>query len=164
VGGAVKPREEVGMVRLCKSCGYANRGKHWFRPGHDGDAIRPEEKIVEVVCPACERAKKGIYGGVLHLEGKVLKEKDKEVLHALEKEEAVESRYNHLSRIIRVDRTGDRWKVLTASPQLAVSLGKRLKKLYGGKIRYFGNRTGHRDRVEDDNKTVTVEWKGPQEE
>ena len=145
------------MLKLCTSCGYANRGKHWFRP-EAPDVKGVEENATRTTCQACVMAKRGIYGGVVNMEGTVLAERPEEVIHTLQREEAIEHRYNHLSRIIKIQRGEAKWKILTGSPQLAIRLGKRLKKIYGGKLHCFGNHAGHRNRAEETNKTMTVNW------
>ena len=135
-----------------------HNGKMW----HNSEELKdtsPWDGAEKVICPACKRVKDGVCLGVLHLDSPLLKDKADEVMQKLKSEEKVESRYNHLSRIVKVSRNGNRWDVFTTTSHLAVELGKRIKKAFGGELHVYPDRSGHADRKGQQERTVSVNWK-----
>ena len=58
-----------------------------------------------------------------------------------------------------INRNGEKWDVFTTTSHLAIDLGKRIKKAFGGEIHVYPDRTGHADRKGQQERTVSVNWK-----
>ena len=148
-------------MKICQGCGSTFDGKTW---SHAEDGKAPKGRDVErTLCPSCRMEKEGSFAGVLHMAGPILRERREEVMSLLRLEESHRRRSNPLSRIVRVEENGDRWTVMTTSPHLAVHLGRHLKRKFGGKLRLHPDVTGHRDRREETNEAMSVNWELPAE-
>jgi len=148
-------------MKICQSCGSYFDGKTWHDPK---EANAPKGRELErAICPPCQMQKEGSFGGVLHMAGPILRDRREDVMSFLRLEESHRRDSNPLSRIVRVEENGDRWTVMTTSPHLAVHLGRHLKRKFGGRLRLHPDVTGHRNRREETNEAMSVNWESPAE-
>ena len=76
-----------------------------------------------------------------------------EVLRILRNEEAKARQKNPLERIMRLEKTGNGWKVETTTEKLAQRLGRSVRKARGGKLAF---------KWSHNNKFVRVLWQPKQ--
>lgn len=113
----------------CTGCGALFRNGRW-------QWGEPPVDAKPVTCPACQRGRDGLPGGILKLEGSFHLPHREEVLGLLRNIEEREARSHALKRIIDVVEEGETLTVNTAHPGLARSFGDALHHAYGGELEY----------------------------
>ncbi len=146
------------MFKICPQCNYIYDGKKWFRDDELLKKINRHNEAQKILCTACKRIRDKIACGIVYLQADFLKQKEEEVKKFIRKEEEVEQSKNHLSRILRIYWDNDKLVVETINQQLAVHIGKKMKKMYGGHLEITGGQSGHHSRGEDDREEVIVKW------
>jgi len=146
------------MFKVCPQCNYLYDGKKWFRDDELLKKINRHNEAQKMLCTACKRIRDKIVCGIVYLQADFLKQKEEEVKKIIRKEEEVEQSKNHLSRILRIYWDNNKLVVETINQQLAVHIGKKMKKMYGGHLQITGGQSGHYSRGEDDREEVIVKW------
>lgn len=146
------------MYKVCKGCGFIYDGKKWFKDEKLLARLKRYHEAEELLCTACKRMRDKIACGVVYLKASFLKEREEEIMKFIRKEEEVEQSHNHLSRILNIYWDNNRLIIETINQQLAVHIGKKMKKMYGGHLEITGGRSGHYSRGQDDREEVLVKW------
>lgn len=146
------------MYKVCRECSFIYDGKKWFQDERLLERLRRHNQGEKVLCTACKRIRDRIACGVVYLQADFLKEKQEEIIKFIRKEEALEQMHNHLSRILNIYWDNHRLVIETINQQLAVHLGKKMKKMYGGHLGITGGKSGHHSRGKDDREEVMVKW------
>lgn len=147
------------MYKICRECHAIFDGGKWFYDQKLEEKLRRHNEAGRTLCTACKRIRDRIACGVVYLDADIIKDKEEEIIKLIRREEEVEKSHNHLSRILNIYRDGDRLVVETINQQLAVHIGKKMKKMYGGHLEITGGLSGHHSRGEDDREEVIVKWK-----
>jgi hypothetical protein len=89
------------------------------------------------ICPACDMAKKGTFGGSLRLEGNFVKAHAAELEHLVRKEAARAAEDNPIGRILAVDTAKPGVIAITTTTEhLVERLGRAVKHAFDGTIDY----------------------------
>lgn len=146
------------MYYICRECLSIWNGKKWFQDEKLVKELKRKGEDKYIYCSACKRLRDEIACGIVYLEADFVKEKKDEIEKLIRKEEELEQRHNHLSRILKIYLDNNRIVVETINQQLAVHIGKKMKKFYGGHLQIAGGRSGHHSRGADDREEVIVKW------
>jgi hypothetical protein len=124
---------------VCTVCGDVYADRRWSRPDPERQSAKhPEFRPAhEVVCPACERERRGEPGGFLFLDGAFIAGHSAEIERLLQNESDRAAEDNPLARIMdwQKDKLG-RQTITTTTEHLAQRLGHALEKAFDGEVRY----------------------------
>ena len=140
------PRLSPKEIIQCTGCGAFYHRRHWTLTAPAG-FISPVH-LHPVYCPACRKIKERSASGELQLLGASDAERG-DVLRLLRNEEERARQKNPLERIMRMEQTGDGWKVATTTEKLALRLGRSVHRARGGKLAF---------KWSHNNKFVRVVW------
>lgn len=141
----MKPDE----VAVCRECRSVFAGGRWQLESDAARDLREAKKITEVLCPACQKIRDRIPGGVLTISGEFSANHEEEIVNLVNRENAVARRINPLERIMDIERSEDGMVVYTTNEKLAQKIGRALKKAYDGHVEY---------KWPEDGKLIRVNW------
>jgi len=142
----LKP-DEVAMCRECRSV-YA--GHRWELEGRAARGLARAKRVHDTLCPACQKIRDRIPGGIVALSGAFLEQHEQEIVNLLNRENRRAMKINPLERIIDIERSDAGLVVLTTNEKLAQKLGRALRKACSGNVEYNWSR---------DTKLVRVNWR-----
>lgn len=140
------PRKPPKEIIQCAGCGAFYHRRYWTLTAPAG--FSPPANLHAVYCPACRKIKDHRFSGEVDLVG-VGEAEQAEVLRILRKEEDRARQKNPLERIMRLEKTGNGWKVETTTEKLAQRLGRSVRSARGGKLEL---------KWSHNNKFVRVVW------
>jgi hypothetical protein len=140
------PRKPPKEIIQCTGCGAFYHRRYWTLTAPAG--FSPPANLHAVYCPACRKIKDHRFSGEVDLVG-VGDAELAEVLRILRNEEAKARQKNPLECIMRLEKTGNGWKVETTTEKLAQRLGRSVRKARGGKLAF---------KWSHNNKFVRVLW------
>lgn len=117
-------------IALCSVCNAAYYYKSWHHALEDYKALSEDKKIKFVVCPACQMIKEKKYEGQVIIRNVSQK---KELLNLIKNTGERAFKRDVLDRIVKI-KEGKEIEVLTTENQLAVSIGKQVKRAFKGKM------------------------------
>ncbi len=144
-------------MKICRKCHAVHDGKKWF-PNIELNKEMHDD-VVYVLCEACKRKRDKVVYGIVYLEGPVLQDRRDEILKMIKKEEDIESRHNHLSRILSIVQNKNQMTITTINQWMALQLGKQFKKTFKGKLEISRDISGRRGRGSKGREEVVVQWK-----
>jgi len=144
-------------MKVCRKCHAIHDGKKWV-PDAELDKVT-NNNVEYVLCEACKRKRDKVVYGIVYLEGPVLQDRRDEILKMIKKEEDIESRHNHLSRILSIDQNKNQMTITTINQWMALQLGKQFKKTFKGKLEISRDASGRRGRGTKGREEVVVRWK-----
>jgi len=140
---------DPGEVKVCTGCKAVFHDQRWYLH----DQVPQEElrvkQVGSVLCPACQKVRDRVPGGVVHLAGAFLASHEEEILNLIHNEGNRAMEVNPLERIMDVEKTNHGIDILTTNEKLAQRIGRALHKAYGGSVSY---------RWSEDNKLARVTW------
>ena len=142
----MKPDE----VAICRECRSVFAGGRWQLESDAGRDIKEARKITEVLCPACQKIRDRIPGGVLTISGRFAVDHREEIVNLINHENSLAMKINPLERIMGIERSGNGMVVYTTNEKLAQKAGRALKKAYDGHVEY---------KWPEDRKLVRVNWR-----
>jgi NMD protein affecting ribosome stability and mRNA decay len=120
---------------LCGGCGAVFVRKTWRRsPGRLDEAADPGASIG--VCPACRRARSGIYVGIVRLQGSYVAAHEQELLRRIENVSARAEFTQPERRLLDVVPLKSGLEVRTTSQRLAHRIARELEKTFQGTVTY----------------------------
>lgn len=124
------PYEPVGKLAdltVCGDCGALYREGRWtWSTAPIGST--------ESICPACKRIADGDPAATLEIAGDFFARHREEIEHLLRHVEAREKRSHPLKRIMAIVEEERGLEIQTTNAKLARSLGRALKRAYGGEL------------------------------
>ncbi|EKD49957.1 MAG: hypothetical protein ACD_63C00001G0005 [uncultured bacterium] len=145
----VQGKEPISAL-ACPKCGAVFYKKRWqWNP----DLLEKFEKDKDKheICPACKTTKKEEAEGVIHVAGFVSQEQKEEILKLVKNVGERATKRDPLDRIFTWDDKEWETTVYTTENQLAVSIGKQIKRAYNGELDIKWTHEGD---------VVRVVWKG----
>ena len=144
-------------MKICRRCHAFHNNKQWISNTELNE--KALDNIEYVLCEACKRKRDKIVYGIVYLEGEVLQDRRDEVLKMIKREEDIESRHNHLSRILSIVQGEKQMTITTINQWMALQLGKQFKKTFKGKLEISRDASGRRGRGAKGREEVVVRWK-----
>ena len=144
-------------MKVCRKCYAVHNGKKWVP--NTGLAQVAGDSVEYVLCEACKRKRDKIVYGIVYLEGSVLQDRRDEILKMIKKEEEIEIKHNHLSRILSIEQNKNKMTITTINQWMALQLGKQFKKTFKGKLEIFRDVSGRGGRGTKGREEVVVRWK-----
>lgn len=144
-------------MKICRSCPSVHDGKKWYVDREKWQELR-DSGVEEVLCEACRRMRDGVVCGIVYAEGPVLEERRDEVLRMVRYEEEIESKRNHLSRILEIREEGSKWTITTINQWMALHIAKQLRKAFKGRMEIERDPSGRRGRGTKGREAVIVKW------
>lgn len=141
----IKPDE----VAVCKECRSVYAGQRWELESQAEKDIRDAEKIVYTLCPACQKIRDRMPGGVLTLSGEFLGKHMQEIVNLINNENRESMEINPLERVMSMDEEDGSLTILTTNEKLAQKIGRSVYKAYSGNVEY---------KWSEDRKLVRVNW------
>ena len=142
-GGAVQSRlpkskkeeQEFSVAKdivICPDCNAVYYHKSWHHALEGYDQLSEDKDLQFSVCPACQMIKEKKYEGQVIIKNVSEKEK-KELLNLIKNTAERALKRDVLDRIIKI-KEGSEIEILTTENQLAVGLGKQIKRAFKAKI------------------------------
>lgn len=132
-----KEEQEFGPgqidILLCQKCEAVYYYKSWHRRLEDYQDLSENKRIKFVLCPACQMIKDKRYEGQVILKNAALDKKE-EILRLVNNIGQRAFKRDPLDRIISVKSKSEEIEILTTENQLAVSIGKQIKRAFKGKL------------------------------
>ncbi|MGE5837503.1 MAG: BCAM0308 family protein [Acidobacteriota bacterium] len=136
--------------RICERCGAVYTKRRWTLAPTIRPRTGPQISVPDLtLCPACQMAAEGRFGGEVRLSGAFLSGHRGEIEQLIRNEARRASDDNPLGRIVRMDRTAAGFTVRTTTEHLAQRIGHALHKAFHGTVRY---------RFSHENKFAHVIW------
>lgn len=125
--------DEAAVCRRCRSV-YA--GHRWELESQAGNDLSKARHVAEVLCPACEKIKDRIPGGIISLSGDFFQKHEQEALSLIKREARKAIVINPMERIMGMERQKEGLTIWTTNEKLAQRLGRALYKAFRGSIEY----------------------------
>lgn len=141
----LKPDE----VAVCRECRSVFAGGRWRLEGDAVAEVKQARGCTEVLCPACQKIRDHVPGGVLNISGEFARSHSEEIVNLINHENAMAMKINPLERIMDIESEDQGMVVYTTNEKLAQKIGRALKKAYDGQVEY---------KWPEDGKLVRVNW------
>ncbi|HOI15998.1 MAG TPA: BCAM0308 family protein [Geobacteraceae bacterium] len=143
------PKE--GMeVSWCKKCGIIYRQKRWIMDPAELEQVKADPAAGTMVCPACQRMRDNVPGGVVTFSGEYLNKHEEEILELVKNIEAKSRAKNPLGRIMEIRQEGAVLTVSTTEDKLAQKLGRDIFRSHKGDLHF---------KWSEGENFVRVDWK-----
>ncbi len=139
--------EEVSVCRECK-CVYA--GDRWQLESQAAKLLKNAKKIIQTLCPACQKIHDRMPGGIVNISGNFAKTHEQDIVNLLNNENERAMTINPIERIIDIEHSDDGLVVWTTNEKLAQRIGRQLYKAYRGEVEYHWS---------EDTKLARVYWR-----
>ncbi len=135
---------------VCPVCGLVYHNKRWVKDEHILNAVNALARKHK--CPACRKIEDHFVMGIVSISPKsdFVEKHKSEIVNLIRNEEKREFFRNPLDRIISLKENGSELTVETTSENLAIAIGKALRRAYHGEVKFGFSR---------ENKQVKVYWK-----
>jgi hypothetical protein len=143
-------------MKICSECNAFFDGRKWTNTCQYPRSN--SHKLDQTLCVACKRIRDRVVFGTVYLEGEVIAKRADEIMRMIQKEEEIERARNHCSRILDVNRDGQKMTIRTVNSLLAIHIAKQFKKAFKGKMEVFKDTPGHMPRNKQSEGTVSVRW------
>jgi len=122
-------------LMLCSQCRAVYYYKSWHHRLENYQKLSEDKRIKFTLCPACQMIKDKKYEGLVSLK-EVSQDKKEEILKLVKNVGERAYQRDPIDRIIEIrDRNRDRdIEILTTENQLAVSIGKQIKRAFKGHL------------------------------
>jgi hypothetical protein len=135
-GGLHRGPRAAKEPRVCRHCGAVYAKRRWVSASDRRTTVIGPDAI-EAVCPACEKAARGVVQGYLTLGGAFLEAHGADVEALIRNEAARAARDNPLGRILEWDRSKPGTLTITTTTEhLVERLGRALHHAFHGDIDY----------------------------
>ena len=118
-------KEKLPEHTHCPQCDAVVVNGHWSWP-------QPQEKVKDVICPACRRVADNIPAGFIEIRGEFFKENRDEILNMVMNIEKVEKAEHPLERIMEITDEHDYILMTTTGVHIARRIGDALSRSYKG--------------------------------
>lgn len=133
-----KEEQEFGKgkrdIIICSDCKAVYSNKRWKHDPLLFELDNPEIKLIFKLCPACQMMKNKTYEGIVVLKGISSAKKKEEILRLVKNIGQRAYQRDPLDRIIKIKDKKKEVEILTTENQLAVSIGKQIKKAFKGNL------------------------------
>ncbi len=142
------PKE--GMeVSWCGKCGVIYRRKRWIMDEAELEQIRKDPDAGVILCPACQRMRDNVPGGIVTFNGGYMEKHEEEILELIKNIEEKSRAKNPLGRIMEIRRDGNELSVSTTEDKLAQKLGRDIFRAHKGELHF---------KWSEGEKFVRVDW------
>ena len=148
-GDPYLPDMKPDEVARCRECRSVFAGGRWRLESDATRELNEAKQITEVLCPACQKIRGRVPGGVLSITGGFAADHQEEIVNLVNHENSLAMKINPLERIMDIERSEDGMVVYTTNEKLAQKTGRALKKAYDGHIDY---------KWPEDRKLIRVNW------
>jgi NMD protein affecting ribosome stability and mRNA decay len=123
---------------ICPTCGLIFHKKRWLQ---DEKLARSVSKVAgKHKCPACRKIEDHYVMGFVSITGTFFLTIKKEIVNIIHNQEKKEKIRNPLARIMSLKEKDDMIMVETTNDNLAIAIGKALKRSHGGELSVnYGN-------------------------
>ena len=149
-GDPYLPDMKPDEVAVCRECRSVFSNGRWQLESEAGRELKEAKQVTEVLCPACQKIRDRVPGGVLTIAGRFVADHEQEIVNLVNNENTIAMKINPLERIMDIERSDDGMVVYTTNEKLAQKVGRALKKAYDGKVEY---------QWPEDGKLVRVNWR-----
>ncbi len=132
---------------ICPVCGLVYHKKRWTRDERLMERVADTAKRAK--CPSCRKIEDHYPMGIVILKGDFLKNHKEEIINRIKNTEKREILRNPLDRIMSLKEIKGDMVIETTSENLAIALGKALRRSYKGELEI---------RFSEDQKMVRVFW------
>ena len=137
-------------ILVCNECESVYHDHRWYLKEQALEAVRSHrEAIGHTLCPACQKTRDKMPGGVVRLMGGFVSAHKEEILNLIRNEGDRAKQINPLERVMEIEATNGSLDILTTNERLAQRIGKAMHKAYSGDVSYVFSR---------DTKLARVTW------
>ena len=134
---------------VCKRCGAVYAAGRWRLNDQVPDKIAFADRPAQTTCPACQKVRDRIPGGILKLTGGFVRSHQEEIMNLIRNETNRARTVNPLEMIMALGPITDGIEITTTNEKLAQRIGRALHKAYKGRVEYKWSR---------DTKLARVNW------
>ncbi|MDH7570567.1 MAG: BCAM0308 family protein [Armatimonadota bacterium] len=121
---------------VCRECQAVFHDDRWsLDPAAREKALRGGG-VQYVTCPACQKIRDRVPGGLFTLSGDFVAEHREEILNLIRNEDMRARNVNPLERVMEISEEGSEMVVTTTNEKLAQRLGRAVHRAYGGHVEY----------------------------
>jgi hypothetical protein len=128
----IKPEE----VAVCRECHSVYASKRWELDTQAANDLAAASHVVDTLCPACQKIRDRMPGGVVTLSGAFMGKHEQEIMNLLNHENREAMEINPLERIMDIEELDSSLVVQTTNEKLAQRIGRAMYKAYGGDVEY----------------------------
>jgi NMD protein affecting ribosome stability and mRNA decay len=137
-------------ILVCNECASVYHGHRWYLKEQALEAVHAaKETIGHIVCPACQKIRDKMPGGVVRLVGGFVSTHKEEILNLIRNEGDRAKQTNPLERVMDIETANGSVDILTTNERLAQRIGKAMHKAYSGEVSYV---------FSQDTKLARVTW------
>lgn len=128
----LKPEE----VARCRECHSVYAGKRWELESQAEEDLARAARVVETLCPACQKIRDRLPGGIVTLSGGFVNQHKEEIVSMIRNENDEAMRINPLERIMDIEESDGSLVVSTTNEKLAQRIGRAAHKAWSGDVEY----------------------------
>lgn len=121
---------------ICRECHSVNANHRWYRDPAVYEESLKKGNVHYVLCPACQKIRDKMPGGILTLAGAFLAKHKQDILNLLQNEDQRAQSTNPMERIMDIRDDSGNLVVETTNEKLAQRLGRAMFKAHGGAVDY----------------------------
>lgn len=141
--------ESLEENSVCVSCGAVYLSGRWYMKDMVPEAKLSGEVAHETLCPACQKQRDRVPGGMIRIRGQFFWNHKDEIMNLIRNENAKAQAVNPLERIMSFEEVDGEVEITTTNEKLAQRIGRALHKAYRGDIEY---------KWSEDTKIARVYW------
>jgi len=149
-GDPYLPDLDPGEVAICRECRSVYANHRWELESQAECHLETARKIVDTLCPACQKIRDHVPSGIVTLSGNFISAHETEILQLIRHENVKAMEINPLERIMDIENSNGHITVLTTNEKLAQRIGKGIHKAFSGAVEY---------KWSEDDKLVRVNWR-----
>ena len=130
------PDMKPGGVAQCRECRSVYAGQRWELESQAAQDLAKAECVSDTLCPACQKIRDRMPGGIVNLSGEFLGRHEEEIVNLLHHENNQAMHINPLERIMDIEHSDGNLLIYTTNEKLAQKLGRAVHKAYSGTVEY----------------------------
>ena len=134
---------------VCKRCGAVYTASRWYLKDQAPVKATSNGRRVEITCPACQKVRDRMPGGILKITGDFVGSHQEEIMNLIRNQTNKAQTINPLEKIIALGPIDNGIEITTTNEKLAQRIGKALHKAYRGRVEY---------KWSEDTKLARVNW------
>ena len=134
---------------VCKRCAAVYTASRWYLKDQAPKKATSNGRRVEITCPACQKVRDRMPGGILKITGDFVGSHQEEIMNLIRNQTNKAQTINPLEKIMALGPIDNGIEITTTNEKLAQRIGRALHKAYSGRVE---------DKWSEDTKLARVNW------